>query len=157
LAITRERKEELVAQYTELLQSASGFIITEYRGMNMGAFNDLRNKLGNLGGSYVVTKNTLFTIALRENGWVVPEDLLLGPVATVFADGNMSAVAKLVLDFKKDHEDHFVIKGGVMAGSAFHAGEVEAISKLPTLEELHAHVVNVLQAYIQENSEGEAA
>ncbi len=100
MAITRERKEELVAQYSEILQNASGFIITEYRGMNMGAFNDLRNKLGNLGGSYVVTKNTLFMIALRENGWVVPEDLLLGPVATVFADGNMSAVAKLVLDFK---------------------------------------------------------
>lgn len=179
LAITRERKEELVAQYSEILQSASGFIVTEYRGMNMGAFNELRKKLGEMGGAYVVTKNTLFTRALRENGWVVPEDLLVGPVATVFADGNMPGVAKLVLDFRKDHEAHFIIKGGVMAGSVFKADDIEAISKLPTLEELRAQlaglivqpasslvgvinaatadIVNVLQAYLQENSEGEAA
>jgi large subunit ribosomal protein L10 len=179
LAITRERKEELVAQYTDILKGASGFIITEYRGMNMGEFNDLRKKLGDLGGSYIVTKNTLFTIALREAGWIVPEEMLLGPVATVFADGSMSAVAKLVLDFNKDHAEHFVIKGGVMAGNVFKASEVEAVSKLPTLEELRAQlaglivqpasslvgvinaatadVVNVLQAYIQENTDGEAA
>jgi large subunit ribosomal protein L10 len=179
LAITRERKEELVAQYSDILKSASGFIITEYRGMNMGAFNDLRKKLGDIDGSYIVTKNTLFTIALREAGWVVPEDMLLGPVATVFANGNMSAVAKLVLDFNKDHEQHFVIKGGVMAGSVFKASEVEAVSKLPTLDELRAQlaglimqpasslvgvinaatadIVNVLQSYVQENTEGEAA
>lgn len=179
MAITRERKEELVAQYSEILQSASGFIVTEYRGMNMGAFNELRKKLGEMGGAYVVTKNTLFTRALRENGWVVPEDLLVGPVATVFADGNMPGVAKLVLDFRKDHEAHFIIKGGVMAGSVFKADDIEAISKLPTLEELRAQlaglivqpasslvgvinaatadIVNVLQAYLQENSEGEAA
>lgn len=179
MAITRERKEELVAQYSEILQKTSGFIITEYRGMNMGEFNDLRKKLNELGGAYVVTKNTLFTIALRENGWVVPEDLLEGPVATVFANGDLPAVAKLVLDFKKDHEEHFVIKGGVMAGSVFRADAVEAVSKLPTLDELRAQlaglivqsasslvgvinaatadIVNVLQAYVQENSEGEAA
>lgn len=179
MAITRERKEELVAQYTETLKNSSGFIITEYRGMNMGGFNDLRKKLGDINGSYIVTKNTLFAIALREAGWVVPDDLLLGPVATVFAQGNMPAVAKLVLDFTKDHADHFVIKGGVMEGSTFKASEVEAVSKLPTLDELRAQlaglivqpasslvgvinaatadIVNVLQAYVQENSEGEAA
>jgi large subunit ribosomal protein L10 len=179
LAITRERKEELVAQYIELLKNSSGFVITEYRGMNMGEFNDLRKKLKELGGSYIVTKNTLFTIALREADWIVPEDLLLGPVATVFANGSMPAVAKLVLEFSKDHEQHFVIKGGVMAGNVFKSSEVEAISKLPTLEELRAQlaglivqpasslvgvinaatadIVNVLQAYVQENSEGEAA
>jgi large subunit ribosomal protein L10 len=179
LAITKARKEELVAQYTDILQSASGFIITEYRGMTMGDFNTLRNKLRETGGSYVVTKNTLFSIALRQNNWAVPEELLLGPVATAFADGNLPGLAKLLLDFKKDHEETFVIKGGVMGENVLSAAEVEAISKLPSLDELRAqiagllvqpatglvsvlngataNIVNVLNAYVQENSEGEAA
>lgn len=179
MAITRERKEELVAQYSEILQSTAGFIITEYRGMTMGDFNALRNKLRETGSSYLVTKNTLFTIALRDQGWPVPEDLLLGPVATAFADGNFPGLAKALLDFKKDHEERFVIKGGAMLGNLLTAEEIEAISKLPSLDELRAQlaglivqpatglvsvlnaatsdIVNVLHAYVQENSEGEAA
>ena len=179
LAITRERKEELVAQYSEILQQASGFIVTEYLGMTMCHLNDLRGKLRDAGGSYVITKNTLFNLALRENDWVVPEELLVGPVATAFADGNMPGVAKVLLDFRKDHEAHFVIKGGVMLGNVLTPSEIETISKLPSLDELRAQLagllvqpatglvsvlnaatgsmVNVLQAYVQENSEGEAA
>lgn len=179
MAITKQRKEELVAQYSEILKSASGYIVTEYRGMTMGEFNELRNKLRESGSSYVVTKNTLFAIALREAGWVVPEDLLVGPVATAFADGNLPGLAKLLLDFKKDHEEHFIIKGGAMMGSTLSASDVETISKLPSLDELRAQLagllvqpatglvsvlnagtsslVNVLHAYVQENSEGEAA
>ncbi len=179
MAITKQRKEELVAQYGQILQNSSGFIVTEYRGMTMGNFNDLRNKLRDTGGSYVVTKNTLFSIALREAGWTVPEDLLVGPVATAFADGNLPGLAKLLLDFRKDHEEHFIIKGGAMPGSVLTAAEVETISKLPSLDELRAQLagllvqpatglvsvlnagtsslVNVLHAYVQENTEGEAA
>ncbi|MBZ0300135.1 MAG: 50S ribosomal protein L10 [Anaerolineae bacterium] len=180
MAITRERKEELVAQYAELLQHATGFIVTEYRGMTMGDFNALRGKLRETGGAYVVTKNTLFSIALREADWPVPEEMLLGPVATAFADGNLPGLAKTLIDFRKDHEQHFVIKGGVMLGNLLSAADVEAISKLPTLDELRAQlagllvqpatglvsvlnaatsdIVNVLHAYVQENSEsGEAA
>lgn len=179
MAITRERKEELVAHYSEILKAASGFVVTEYRGMTMGELNELRRKLRDTGGSYVVTKNTLFGIALRENGWTVPEELLAGPVATAFAPTNMPGVAKVLLDFQKDHEAHFRIKGGVLLGSLLSASDIEAVSKLPTLDELRAQlagllvqpatglvsvlnaatsdIVNVLHAYVQENSEGEAA
>lgn len=179
MAISRARKEELVAQYSEILQHASGFVVTEYRGLTVAHLNDLRNKLGETGASYVVTKNTLFNLALRENDWVVPEEMLLGPVATAFADGNMPGMAKTLLDFKKDHEETFVIKGGVMLGNVLSPSEIEAISKLPSLDELRSQlagliaqpatglvsvlnaatsdIVNVLHAYVQENSDGEAA
>ena len=179
MAITRERKEELVAQYSEILQHASGFVVTEYRGLTVAHLNELRNKLRETGASYVVTKNTLFNLALRQNEWVVPEELLLGPVATAFADGNMPGMAKTLLDFKKDHDEQFIIKGGVMQGRVLTSAQVEAISKLPSLDELRAQLaglvvqpatglvsvlnaatgdlVNVLHAYVQENSDGEAA
>ncbi len=178
MAITRERKGELVSAYTALLANTDGFIVTEYRGLTVAKLDDLRDKLRAASGVYSVTKNTLFSIALKESGWIVPEDLLVGPTAVAFGNGNLPAVAKVVQGFQKENPDLFVVKGGVLAGSAFRAKDLEAIANLPTLEEIHAQlaglivqpaaqlagllnaatsqVVNVLQAYVQEK-EGTAA
>lgn len=181
MAITKERKGELVAEYAELLNKTDGFIVTEYRGLTVTKLDDLRNRLNEAaGGGYTVTKNTLFSIALEQGGWPVPEDLLVGPTAVAFGNGNLPAVAKAIQAFQKDNPDLFVVKGGVMAGAVFGAKDIEAVSNLPTMEEIRAQiaglivqpasalagllnsataqVVNVLQAYVQENSgEGEAA
>jgi large subunit ribosomal protein L10 len=180
LAITKERKEELVAHYSELLSRTDGFIIAEYRKMSVARVNELRNRLRDAaGGSYSVTKNTLFRIALRENGWVVPEDLLIGQTGVVFGNGNLPAVAKAVQGYVKDNGDFFIVKGGVIEGAVFDAAKLEAIANLPTLDEIHAQlaglivqpaatlagllssatgqVVNVLQAYLQKHEQGEAA
>lgn len=175
MAITRARKEELVALYGEILKSSNGFVITEFRGLPMGKVNDLRAKLRDVNGAYVVTKNTLFTIALRNAGMPVPENLLVGPVATGFADGNISALAKAMLAFEKDNPENFIIRGGVVGGSVLTAAQVQAISELPSLEELRAQlaglvlqpasgllgvinaatggIVNVLDAFVQKNTE----
>ena len=179
MAITRERKEELVAHYSQLLTATDGFIIAEYRGLSVAKLNDLRRRLTEATGSFSVTKNTLFSIALTQSGWPVPEKLLLGPTGVVFGNGNLPKVAKAVQTFAKDNPDLFVIKGGVLAGSVFDAREIEAVANLPTMEEIRAQlaglvvqpaaqlagllnaatsqVVNVLQAYLQEKEGGEAA
>jgi large subunit ribosomal protein L10 len=179
LAISKDRKRELVEIYSQILQHSTGFVVTEYRGLTVGNLNELRNKLAETNAAYVVTKNTLFKRALQDNDWPVPEDLLLGPVATAFADGNMPGMAKALLEFSKDRENIFVIKGGVMSGNILTPKQVETISKLPTLDELRAQIaglmvqpatglvnvlnaatadiVNVLQAYVQKNEDGEAA
>ena len=177
MAITKERKNELVAEYSDLLAKTDGFIVTEYRGLTVEKLDDLRNRLRESAGVYTVTKNTLFSIALAQNGWTVPTDLLLGPTAVAFGNGNLPAVAKALQAFAKDNPDLFVVKGGVLAGKVFGAKDVEAISNLPTLDEIHAQlaglivqpaaqlagllnaatsqVVNVLQAYLQENQPSE--
>src|SRR5215207_7409928 len=68
LAITKERKYELVAEYADLLSKTDGFIVTEYRGLSVGKLDDLRNRLRDAsGGGYRITKNTLFSIALQQN------------------------------------------------------------------------------------------
>lgn len=174
MAITRERKSELVAQYSDLLSRTDGFIVTEYRGLTVAKLDDLRNRLRDAAGGYTITKNTLFSIALKEGGWPVPEELLLGPTAVVFGNGNLPGVAKTVQAFQKDNADLFIVKGGVMAGAVFGAKDIEAVSNLPTIEEIRAQlaglvvapaqslvnllnsataqVVNVLQAYVQENT-----
>lgn len=178
MAISKERKVELVAAYNAILEHSTGFIVTEYRGLSVAHLKELRIKLEETNAAYVVTKNTLFKRALQESDWPIPEELLAGPVATAFADGNMPGMAKTLLDFQKDHEDVLIIKGGVMLGNLLSVKEIEAISKLPSLDELRsqiagllvqpptglvgvinaatASVVNVLHAYVQENSEDAA-
>lgn len=89
MAITRERKEELVADYTQRLAKTDGFIVTAYRGLSVAQVNTLRAKLRDASGTYAITKNTLFAIALRENGWPIPDSLLEGPTAVVFGNGNL--------------------------------------------------------------------
>jgi large subunit ribosomal protein L10 len=176
LAITRERKEELVTVYSRILSGTDGFIVAEYRKLTVAKVNDLRNKLRETsGGTYSVTKNTLFRIALRQNGWVVPEDLLIGPVGVVFGNGNLPAVAKVIQQFQKDNAEIFTVKGGVLGASVFKAGELEAVANLPTMDEIRAQIagiivqpaaslagllqaatsqtVNVIQAYLDQQNE----
>jgi large subunit ribosomal protein L10 len=182
LAITKQRKDELVEQYADLLERTSGFVIIEYRGLSVKAIDELRAKIREVQGQYIVTKNTLFTKALQQKEWVVPDDLLQGPTAVAFALDNFPAVAKVVLEYvdNRERENKASVKGGVMTGTVLDSRRVEAISKLPPLDELRSQlagliaqpatglvsvlnaatgqVVNVINAYVQENSgENDAA
>lgn len=180
MAISRARKEELVAQYSDLLEKSNGFVIIQYGGLSVSQVNGLRKAVMDADGKYAVTKNTLFTKALQSNGWQVPDDLLKGPVAVAFGLENFPGVAKAVLNYTDDKEfaGKFDVKGGVMGEDILNAQSVEAISKLPTLDELRAQlaglvvapaqglvnvvyaatgqVVNVLQAYVDKDSDDAA-
>jgi large subunit ribosomal protein L10 len=181
LAISKARKEELVAQYADLLDQSNGFIIVQYGGLSVKRVDDLRAKIREVNGKYVVTKTTLLARALQQQGWPVPDDFLTGPTAVAFGMDNLPGVAKAVLDFTGDAEiaDRIAVTGGVMTGNVINAKQVEVISKLPTLDELRAQliglivqpatglvnvlysatgqIVNVLQAYIDDRGEGDAA
>ncbi|GAB4572366.1 MAG: 50S ribosomal protein L10 [Anaerolineae bacterium] len=145
MPISRSRKEELVAQYVELLKESQGVVITENRGMTMSQFNEVRAKLRDLNSTLVVTKNTLLRLALQEVGLPVPEELLKGPVVVAFAREDVGATAKAVLEFKKNVEV-FQVKGALVGGELYDEKGVDALSKLPTLEELHAQLVGLIIA-----------
>lgn len=142
MAITKERKEDLVAQYIELLESCKGFVITEYRGMTMGHLDELRGKLREQGASFTVTKNTLLKIALNEVGMAAPDDLLKGPVALVVANDDLPSTVKTVLEYAKDNE-LFIAKGGVSGASVFGANDLKPLSELPPLDVIRAQLVGM--------------
>ncbi len=180
LALTKERKDELVQSYVETLNNSNGFIIIQFAGMPTPVINGLRAKIRESNGQYAVTKNTLLTKALQETGWPVPDDYLKGPTAIAFGMDNLPGVAKAVLEYLGTQDaERISVKGGVMGTDVFDAKRVDAISKLPTLEELRAQIaglvvspatglvsvlqaansqlVNVLQAYEDKLKEGDAA
>lgn len=143
MAITKQRKEELVAEYIDVLQRARGVVVTEYRGMTVKQLDGLRAKLRDANSSFTVTKTTLLKRALGEVGMAIPEDLLNGPVAMVAAYEDLAGMVKAVLDFSGDQE-LLIVKGGIIGTSIIEESQLEEISKLPPLEVVRAQLVGMI-------------
>lgn len=151
MPITKDRKDELVATYTDLLERSDGFVIVQFAGMSVASIDQLRAKVRAVNGHYAVAKNTLLTKALQQQGWPVPDDLLKGPSAIVFGLDNMPGVAKAVLEFTNDKatENRVQVKGGVMTGDILTAKQIDTVSKLPSLDELRSQLAGLLIAPAQ--------
>jgi large subunit ribosomal protein L10 len=146
LAISKERKQELVASLVELLDSSDGFVIVESRMMPVAQVNELRKRVRTAQGKYMVVKNTLLTKALQQRGWPVPDDMLVGPVSVAFGMKNFPDVAKAVLEYTAtpDLAEKIQLKGGVMTGSVLNAAQVDTVSKLPPLSDIRAQIAGLI-------------
>jgi len=144
LAITKERKQELVAQYTDLIRRSQALILTEYRSLKTADLNQLRERMRQAGGEYHITKNTLFQIALKQAGYPAPDDLFAGPTAVGFSFGDPTATAKALLGLKRELEP-LIIKGGLMQGRMLTPEQVQALAELPSREVVLAQVLGSLQ------------
>jgi len=145
LAISKEKKEELVAQYKDLIEQSRALILAEYKGMSVSDMESLRSKIREANGAFYVTKNTLLKLALEEVGAAVPEELLNGQVATGFALGETPALAKILVNYA-DSADNLAIKGGIMETEILSKEQVEGLAKLPSLEELQAQIIGLISA-----------
>jgi large subunit ribosomal protein L10 len=147
LAISKETKEARVAQYKELLAASQAIVITQYRGLTMGQMNTLRARLREEDAKFQVTKNTLFQIALAEQGSPTLDDLLVGTTAVGYITGNVPTGVKMILSFAEESKA-LDVKGALMGDRVLTAEEVVALSKLPSRDELLAQLVSRLQGPI---------
>ena len=143
MAISKKRKETLVAQYKELIEESEAIFLTDYTGMAVKDMQALRSKLREADGTFYVTKNTLFSLALEESDLPAPSDMLVGQVASGFAMGEAPTLAKALVNFAKK-EDHLTIKGGIMDNKVLSQGDVEALAKLPSLDQLRAQIIGLI-------------
>ena len=111
-------------------------MLTEYRGLNVAAISQLRRALREAGGDYKIYKNTLVRFAARDLGLEIDE-LLTGPTAIAFVDGDAAAVAKALRDYARTNPT-LVVKGGLLGTKALTADEVRALADLPSREVLLA-------------------
>ena len=145
MAVTKERKEQLVAQYTELLDQSNAIILTDYSGLNVKQMQMLRAQVRQADGAFYVTKNTLLRLALAKRGQEMPDDLLVGQLGTGFAMNEAPSLPKALTEFSKDQEA-LTIVGGLLDGELLTAEQVKALAELPSLDELRAQIVGMLQA-----------
>jgi len=145
LAISKERKDELVAQYADLIDRSSALFMAEYARMDVKAMNELRTKVYDANGALYVTKNTLLELALREADRPAPPDFLVGQLATGFALDEAPALAKALVDYAKTQEN-FTLKGGILGSDFLTAEQVEALANLPSLPEIRAQLLGIISA-----------
>ena len=145
MALTRERKQELVAQYKALLSDSQAVVITTYLGLSVPQIEELRNAVRETGGRFMVAKNTLLKRAFETAGYPVPEEALRGSTAIAFALEDPPAIAKAIVDFAKGHES-VAIKAGFLEKQMMTANEVKALADLPPLPVMRAQLLGTIMA-----------
>ena len=147
MAISRVRKEELVAEYKQQLSESNGMIFADYRALTVARMQDLRRRAREQGGQIFVVKNTLLNLVLKEEGLKPPESLLTGATIVGFCHQDVPPMAQLFRDFTKEvEEERFAVKAGMMDGRFFSKAEALAIADLPSREQLLAQVLRTINA-----------
>ncbi|MCL2526622.1 MAG: 50S ribosomal protein L10 [Coriobacteriia bacterium] len=136
-------KLEVVAEIKERFNACPNVLLVDYRGLNVAAVSKLRGELRGAGSEMVVYKNTLTQIAMRELALPSMEDLLEGPSAFVFAEGDPVASAKVLADFAKQNEA-LELKGGLVQNQIIDEAGLKALAKLPSREELLAKLLGTI-------------
>jgi large subunit ribosomal protein L10 len=141
--MARADKEKFIASMQGDLSRAMGVLFVDYTGLTVDEADKLRKKLRDADVAYKVVKNSLMRRALSATPFADAEKCLRGtPTGVVLGFEDPVTAAKLTYEFLKDCE-HLKVKGGVVDNKAISVSEVEALSKLPSKEELQGAVVGL--------------
>jgi len=145
LAISKQRKEEMLSQYTAWFNKSEAVILVEYSGVTMKQVDAIRAKIRDTGGEFHILKNTLAQRAFQELGVSIPEGLFEKSTAATFVFGDVAATAKALADATKGMEA-IKVKGGFMEKQTLSEAQTKALATLPTLPVVRAQLLGVLQA-----------
>jgi len=145
LPLNRSQKEALVEQLHDKFSRSVSVTLVEFPGLSVNDVTEFRAKLRDVQGELKVSKNTLFRIAIKGTEAEPLLESFQGPNAAVFAYEDPVQVAKVIMDFAKDHEA-LKVRNGILNGKLMDAAGIEALSKLPSREVLIAQMLSVLVA-----------
>jgi large subunit ribosomal protein L10 len=143
LALSKDRKQAILAQYEEWLSKSEAIFVTEYSGLTMPDFDELRKRIREAGGEFHIVKNTLGKRAFQSAGIEVPDSFLVGSTAMGLAFSDAPGVAKAIADFAKDKEA-VKIKGGFLGKQSMAAADVARLATLPPLPVVRAQLLAML-------------
>ena len=142
--MNREEKTELLNMLHEVFSTAESVVITEYLGLTVAEADELRNKVRDAGASLRVTKNRIARLAVKDTKFEGLADLFKGPVAMAYANDPIAA-CKACVEFAKNNEK-LVIVGGALSDKALTLDEIKELAAIPSMDELRAKLVGLLQA-----------
>src|SRR5690554_6354521 len=140
--LDRSQKEAKVAALQESLASATVVVVTHQIGLTVAQATDPRRQLLAAGAGFRVTKNRLARIALEGTQFEHLADLFTGPTAVAYSADPVAA-ARVAVNYAKKN-DKLVILGGGMGEQALDKAGVEALATLPSLDELRAKLVGMI-------------
>ena len=146
--MARPDKAAAVAEIVDQFNESAGAVLTEYRGLTVKQLRDLRRALGE-NANYAVVKNTLTKLAATEAGVEGFDDLLNGPTAIAFINGDVVEAAKGLRDFAKANPA-LVIKGGYIDGASMDAKEIGKLADLESREVLLGKLAGAMLASLSQ-------
>jgi large subunit ribosomal protein L10 len=142
--LDRAAKAELVGALGKVFKTTQVVVVAHYSGLTVAQMQTLRRQMKQAGASVKVAKNRLAKIALEGSEVASIAPLLKGPTVIAFS-GDPVAAPKVAVDFAKTNE-RFAILGGAMGRTALDPNGVRALAALPSLDELRARIVGLVQA-----------
>lgn len=140
----RAEKQQLVTTLTEVFKTTSVVVVAHYSGLTVAQMSTLRRQMKLNGATVKVAKNRLAKIALEGSDVAHVAPLLKGPTVIAYSNDPVAA-PKIAVEFAKAH-DKFVILGGAMGKTALNVDGVKALATMPSLDELRAKIVGLVQA-----------
>lgn len=142
--MNRQEKAELIETLQTTLNASTTVVVAHQVGMTVAESSDLRAKMREAGAGFKVTKNRIAKLALNDTPHTALESLFTGPTA-IGTSADPVAAAKVLVEYAEGN-DKLTIVGGSMDGKCLDKAGVEALAKLPSLDELRGKLVGILQA-----------
>ena len=141
--MNRTEKEQVIGELHEKMAKAKAAIVAEPKGLTVAVVTDLRKKLRDSKIDYRVVKNTLAARAAKGTPVEPIAEKFVGPTAIVMSYDDVVTPAKLLAEFMKDREN-FTIRTAVVEGKVIDAKGVQALAKMPGLQELRAQIAAMI-------------
>jgi len=141
----RLEKKSISAEYLQRLQKSPFFIVTDYTGLKVAHFSELRKRLRASGAEVHVVKNTIFKLAAKEAGIADLGATLAGQVAVITGPKDISAAAKVLKTFASEF-DRPKVRFGFLDNQHLAPAAVAALADLPSIEVLRGRLLGLLQA-----------
>ena len=139
----KDQKKKFVKDFKDIFNNVGILVVTHYSGLNTTQTDELRTKIKEVGGRFVIVKNSLMKIILKEHKSKEFKELFNGPVALAYSEDEVSA-AKIAVNFSKEN-DKLLILGGIMGDKFLEQKDVLEIATLPSLDEIRAKLVSLIQ------------
>lgn len=144
MGMTREQKANEVTALNERFANDETVVVAEYSGLTVKELEAFRADLRSEGASFKVTKNTLAKIAIKGTKFEPISDLFTGPIG-IATSSDPVAAAKVAHKFAKGN-DKFKIIGGAFGEQVLDVKGIEALAKMPSLDEVRATIAGLIMA-----------
>ena len=141
----REQKSQAISEFADGIGKATNAFLIEFKGITVPQVTELRKQVRESGSSYVVVKNTLALIAVKDSPLVELREQFSGPTAVAYNATDAVALAKALTKFAKD-VPAVTFKGAMLNGQIVPATQIQNIANLPTREELIAKLLYLMQS-----------
>lgn len=145
MAITRQKKEEIVSKVAQIAKSAKTLVFANFKGLTVAEQNEMRKALRPLGVGYTVAKKSLLSRGLEAAGYAGQAPELNGEIALAYGGDELAPARELAV-FVKKFGEHLAFAGGVFGGKYVGKEEMVSIAAIPGVETLRAMFAQIINS-----------